>query len=41
MRFTFCCTKQFYDKLKASATDAGMGLNEYIRYAVTTFWNMK
>lgn len=41
MKFMVSSTRAFYDRLKSEAEKAGMGISEYIRFAVNMLWEMR
>lgn len=40
-RINVSMTAEFYNKLKCEATKSGMGISEYIRYAIKKLWENK
>ena len=38
MRIMISMKKDFYEKVKQKANEKGMGVSEYIRYAINRLW---
>lgn len=38
MRINISLTRSFFDKLKEAASDRGISVSEYIRFAVMRLW---